>query len=61
MPTLRRLEPADHAQVLALNEANVEALAPMDEDRLLELDKIAAVAWEAYLDSRATDSRMALT
>ena len=41
MPKLRRIEPADHAQVLALNEANVEALAPMDEDRLLELDKLA--------------------
>lgn len=41
MPKLRRIEPADHVQVLALNEANVEALAPMDEDRLLELDKIA--------------------
>ena len=37
MPKLRRIEPADHVQVLAL----VEALAPMDEDRLLELDKIA--------------------
>lgn len=41
MPKLRRIEPADHAHVLALNDANVEALAPMDEDRLLELDKIA--------------------
>ncbi len=41
MPKLRRIEPADHAQVLALNEANVEALAPMDEDRLLELEKLA--------------------
>jgi predicted GNAT superfamily acetyltransferase len=41
VPKLRRIEPADHAQVLALNEANVELLAPMDEDRLLELDKLA--------------------
>ena len=41
MPKLRRIEPADHAQVLALNEANVEALAPMDEARLVALDRIA--------------------
>jgi predicted GNAT superfamily acetyltransferase len=41
VPKLRRIEPADHVQVLALNEANVEVLAPMDEDRLLELEKLA--------------------
>jgi predicted GNAT superfamily acetyltransferase len=41
VPTLRRISPADHEQVLALNEANVEALAPMDEDRLVELDGLA--------------------
>jgi predicted GNAT superfamily acetyltransferase len=41
VPKLRRIEPSDHANVLALNEANVEALAPMDEARLLELDKLA--------------------
>ncbi len=38
---LRRIRPTDHAQVLALNQANVAALAPMDEARLLELDRIA--------------------
>ena len=41
MPKLRRIEPDDHAQVLGLNEANVVKLAPMDEARLLELDKLA--------------------
>lgn len=41
MPKLRRIEPGDHADVLALNEANVTALAPMDEARLLELDRLA--------------------
>lgn len=41
MPKLRRIEPSDHADVLALNEANVVALAPMDEARLLELDGLA--------------------
>ncbi len=34
---LRDIEPRDHATVLDLNERNVEALAPMDEDRLAEL------------------------
>lgn len=38
MPTLRRIEPADHPAVLALNEANVVNLAPMDRARLLQLD-----------------------
>jgi hypothetical protein len=41
VPKLRRIEPSDHAQVLGLNEANVVKLAPMDEARLLELDKLA--------------------
>jgi uncharacterized protein len=41
VPKLRRIEPSDHADVLALNEANVVALAPMDEARLLELDRMA--------------------
>lgn len=41
MPKLRHIQPADHASVLALNAANVEALAPMDEARLLELDRLA--------------------
>ncbi|MDQ3615688.1 MAG: GNAT family N-acetyltransferase [Actinomycetota bacterium] len=38
---LRRLRDEDAAKVLALNLANVEALAPMDEDRLGELEKLA--------------------
>lgn len=38
MPKLRRIRPADHAEVLALNQANVVKLAPMDEARLRQLD-----------------------
>jgi predicted GNAT superfamily acetyltransferase len=34
---LRPLAPTDHADVLRLNEDNVEALAPMDEERLHRL------------------------
>jgi predicted GNAT superfamily acetyltransferase len=34
---LRSLVPADHAEVLALNERNVELLAPLDEPRLDQL------------------------
>ena len=34
---LRPLQPADHAAVLELNARNVELLAPMDEQRLLQL------------------------
>lgn len=41
MPTLRRIGPGDHADVLALNQANVSALAPMDAARLVELDRLA--------------------
>ncbi len=41
VPKLRRVRPGDHEQVLALNHANVEALAPMDEARLLELASVA--------------------
>ena len=41
MPKLRRIEPDDHDQVLALNAANVEMLAPMDEARLRQLDGLA--------------------
>lgn len=41
MPKLRGLRPEDHAQVLALNAANVTALAPLDADRLLELERLA--------------------
>jgi hypothetical protein len=38
VPKLRRVEPTDHADVLALNQANVVKLAPMDEARLQQLD-----------------------
>jgi uncharacterized protein len=41
VPNLRRVRPADHEQVLALNAANVVKLAPMDEARLAELDAMA--------------------
>jgi predicted GNAT superfamily acetyltransferase len=39
--TLRPIGPADHADVLALNERNVELLAPLDEARLVELVGLA--------------------
>ena len=39
--SLRPITPADHAEVLALNESNVELLAPMDEARLIELLELA--------------------
>ena len=41
MPVLRPITEADHARVLALNEHNVEALAPMDEARLRRLVGLA--------------------
>lgn len=37
MPLLRPIDPADIPAVLALNEADVHLLAPMDETRLTEL------------------------
>jgi predicted GNAT superfamily acetyltransferase len=39
VPQLRPVTDADMPEVLALNERNVEALAPMDEDRLQLLQK----------------------
>ena len=39
--TLRPITPADLPEVLALNERNVELLAPMDEGRLVELLELA--------------------
>lgn len=42
--TLRPIAPADHAEVLALNERNVELLAPLDEARLIELLGLADTA-----------------
>ncbi|MGN6132719.1 MAG: GNAT family N-acetyltransferase [Nocardioidaceae bacterium] len=41
MPLLRPVSESDIASVLALNERNVEALAPMDEDRFHELRELA--------------------
>ncbi|MEO7351102.1 MAG: GNAT family N-acetyltransferase [Marmoricola sp.] len=41
---LRPITPADHADVLALNERNVELLAPMDETRLIALLGVAGSA-----------------
>jgi predicted GNAT superfamily acetyltransferase len=41
---LRPITPADHADVLDLNERNVELLAPLDEDRLVELVALADTA-----------------
>ena len=41
MPKLRPIDPADVPDVLALNQRNVEALAPMDETRLQQLRGLA--------------------
>jgi predicted GNAT superfamily acetyltransferase len=41
---LRPITPADHTDVLALNERNVELLAPMDDARLTELVSLADAA-----------------
>ena len=41
---LRPITPADHADVLDLNERNVELLSPLDDERLTELVGIAASA-----------------
>lgn len=41
MPALRPITDADHDLVLALNEANVTMLAPLDPDRLRDLEKLA--------------------
>jgi predicted GNAT superfamily acetyltransferase len=46
--TLRPITPADHADVLALNERNVELLAPMSQERLLEL--LAPATWAHVID-----------
>ncbi len=43
-PILRPIRPDDHRDVLALNERNVELLAPLDEDRLTEIVAVAASA-----------------
>lgn len=41
MPLLRHIDETDLDLVLELNERNVEALAPMDRDRLVELTGLA--------------------
>ena len=41
MPMLRPVTESDFDDVLALNHANVRALAPMDRDRLLHLRELA--------------------
>jgi len=41
LATLRPITEADYEDVLALNESNVAALAPMDRSRLVELDALA--------------------
>ena len=43
-PVLRPITPADHGDVLALNEQNVELLAPLDEERLVQLTSWADTA-----------------
>jgi predicted GNAT superfamily acetyltransferase len=47
---LRPITRADHADVLALNQANVELLAPLDQDRLEELLELADRADVIELD-----------
>jgi uncharacterized protein len=54
VPLLRPLDDPDIPDVLALNERNVEALAPMDEDRLRELQK-----WSDRFDVLEHDGRFA--
>jgi uncharacterized protein len=54
MTLLRPLTPDDHAEVLALNERNVELLAPLDEARLLEL-----VGWADTAAAMEVDGRFA--
>ena len=43
-PILRPITAADHAAVLALNEQNVELLAPLDAERLVQLESWADTA-----------------
>ena len=47
---LRPLTAEDHAEVLALNERNVELLAPLDEARLVQLVGWAGTAAAIELD-----------
>jgi predicted GNAT superfamily acetyltransferase len=57
--TLRPVIVADHADVLALNERNVEVLAPMDADRLRELLAVADRA--CVIDVEGTFAGFVLT
>lgn len=52
MPKLRPVSYDDHADVLALNAANVVKLAPMDEDRLEQLQQ-----WADRFDVVEVDGR----
>jgi predicted GNAT superfamily acetyltransferase len=54
VPLLRPLADHDVADVLALNQRNVEALAPMDEDRMRLLEK-----WSDRFDVLEHDGRFA--
>jgi predicted GNAT superfamily acetyltransferase len=49
-PTLRPLTPADAPIVLAINEASVHHLAPLDEDEYRWFLDAAALAWGAEVD-----------
>jgi predicted GNAT superfamily acetyltransferase len=53
VPKLRRVEVADHADVLALNEADVVKLAAMDAARLRQLD-----AWADRFDVIDVDGEL---
>lgn len=53
-PLLRPISPADVPAVLALNEVNVEVLAPMDAERLAELS-----AWAHRADMIQCDGEVA--
>lgn len=49
-PTLRPLTPADASVVLAINEASVHHLAPLDEDEYRWFLDVAAIAWGAVIE-----------
>jgi predicted GNAT superfamily acetyltransferase len=54
MPALRPITPADHEDVLALNERHVELLAPLDRSRLLQI-----VSWADHADVVEVDGGFA--
>ena len=49
---LRPIIPDDHAAVLALNQRNVDALAPMDQPRLITLVDLAETAAVIEVEDR---------